>query len=98
MELRFTREADAQLASRREWWRDNRREPKIFDEELAEASRRLTATPSNFPIFAVRRGRTIHRCLLPRVGTHLYFEIDEGARVVVVVLAWGAVRGRKPPL
>ena len=98
MDVRFSPEAETQIAARRDWWREHRDEADIFDEELAHAVARIGDSPTAFPWFGIRAGRLIRRCLMERTRCHLYFEVDASAGFVTIVLAWGAVRGRKPRL
>jgi hypothetical protein len=98
MEVRFTAEAESQLQSRRIWWREHRDHADLFDEELTDAVARISEAPSSFPWFGIRQGRLVRRCLMEKTGCHLYFEVDVAVGVITVVLAWGAIRGREPPL
>jgi hypothetical protein len=98
MDVRFSPEAEAQIAERRAWWRAHRDEADIFDDELALAVSRIGQSPMAFPWFGIRDGRLIRRCLMERARCHLYFEVDAPAGIVTIVVAWGAARGRVPGL
>jgi hypothetical protein len=98
MDVRISPEAEVQLAERRAWWRANRDEVDVFDEDLALAVSRIGQSPTAFPWFGIRGGRLIRRCLMERASCHLYFEVDAAAAIVTIVLAWGAVREKPPSL
>jgi hypothetical protein len=99
MRVIITPRAEAQLAARRAWWRENRRAtPDLFDAELAAAIDRIATVPWSLPVFSERAGHTIRRRLLPRTRCHLYFEIDEARGEVWVVAAAGGQRTRPPQI
>ena len=96
MRVIITPEGEAQLATRRTWWRENRpKAPDLFDRELATAVRRIGRNPEAYPVFAERRGRTIRRCLMLKTRCHLYFEIRSSNEVWV--LAAGGGQRKRPP-
>ena len=88
--------AGAQIDRRRSWWRANRSERDLFDQEYDEAIDELEKSAATLPIVRHVRGHPIRRWLMPSVGCHLYFRID--GDVVTILAAWGAVRGRQPKL
>lgn len=99
MRVVFAAEAEDQLAARKRWWRQHRSSaPDLLDSELAAAVLLLEANPNLLPVFSTVRGREIRRCLLPKTRCHLYFHLDEAAGAVTVLSAWGAQRGKEPPL
>lgn len=85
----------AQL-ERREWWRENRSEVDLFDEELAAAVASLAERNTQLPIVAMHGERQVRRLLMPKTRCHLYFEIR--GDLVIVVSAWGARMGSLRPL
>jgi hypothetical protein len=90
----FFPEALAELEARRRWWRENRDEEQLFDEELAVATKALEERATTFPVFVVLGQRRVYRILMKKTRCHLYFEI--AGDVVMVVSAWGATRERTP--
>lgn len=70
MDVRFSPEAETQIAIRRAWWREHRDEAEIFDEELAHAVARIGDSPSAFPWFGIRGGRSGGRPLPPGDKNH----------------------------
>lgn len=97
MFVRVTPEGEAQLERRKTWWREHRpKNPGLFDREFAEVIAQIGERPESFPVFAVRRSRTIRRCLMPKTRCHLYLEIDANVGEVRILAAAGGQR-RRPP-
>lgn len=96
MKVRIAERAEAQIEKRRAWWRTNRAERDVFDDELDVALAHLHEHAVTLPIVRRVRGRAVRRVLMPRTKCHLNFEVlaDE----VVIMAAWGAARGRQPRL
>lgn len=68
----------------------------LFDRELAEALEMLGSLPNvGTPYLPRSRYR---RLLLKATGYHIYYRVDEAARVVYVVSVWHTSRGRSPRL
>lgn len=82
--------AGAQVDRRRVWWRANRSEHELFDEEFDSAIEALEERASELPVVRTIRGHDIRRWLMRRTRCHLYFRID--GDVVTIVAAWGATR------
>jgi hypothetical protein len=82
------------------WWRENRQAtPDLFHDELEAAKRELaTLPPTPGLVYETVRGKVIRRLLLPKTEQHVYFSIEESARMVVIHSVWGARRGRGPNL
>jgi hypothetical protein len=59
MDVRFSPEAETQIAVRRGWWREHRDAVDIFDEELAHAIARIG--DSTFPWFGIRNAPNLVR-------------------------------------
>lgn len=99
MELRFSPEAIDQIAERRAWWVENRADARdAFDQDLDSALATIVERGASFPAVSRRQHRAIRRLLLPRLGCHLYFELDGVAGATVILSAWGARMRRLPPL
>ena len=99
MNVRFSHRAQRRAAIVAAWWRANRpAAPDLFLEELEEAKRRLTDQPHPGLVYETMRGRVMHRMLLRKSNQHVYYTVDETARVVTVQTIWGARRGRGPKL
>lgn len=97
MRIRATRKAERQLASRREWWRQNRPEaPDLFDQEFAALVDRFVHAPESFLQFVERRGRIVRRGLMPKTRCHLYIEVRPVEGEVVIVAAGGGQQQRPP--
>jgi hypothetical protein len=90
LRVEFFPEALDELEARRRWWRENRDEQQLFDDESLEER------APTFPVFAVLGQRRVYRILIPKTRCRLYFEI--AGDLVMVVPAWGATRERTPRL
>lgn len=99
MKLVFTPEAESQASEMDVWWREHRPDTRdLFARELAQARDLIAANPSIGVTFTSPNGKTARRVLMPRTRNHVYFEVDEGRGVVVVLAVWGAPRHRGPTL
>lgn len=79
------------------WWAANRTSsPALFLRELAAALRYLTLSPRGAPRYEGDDIPKTRRVLLPRSRYHVYFTLDEGARIVRVYALWHASRGGEP--
>jgi hypothetical protein len=97
MRVQFTAKAQTQLEARKRWWRSHRdKAPELFDDEFAAATARIAAVPASFSVYARRPGHVIRRCLMPKTGRHLYFEIFRSTGEVWVIAAGGGQRLRPP--
>ena len=70
----------------------------LFDgfRELAVAIRQLIRAPHSSPLYIASDVPATRRLLLPRTRHHVYFVIDEAARVVRIHAVWHASRGSGP--
>ncbi len=76
------------------WWRANRHDATtLFAEELRDTQRRLAEKPDLGLLFIHRGGVAVRRLLMERTRNHVYYEVDESERVVMIVALWGAVKG-----
>jgi plasmid stabilization system protein ParE len=99
VKLKILPRAQAQVRSRRAWWIEHRPDaPKLFEEEFGRAIELVRETPGAGTPWPTERNPRLRRLLMPRTHTHLYFHLDEGAGVIVVLAVWGAARGRAPKL
>jgi len=81
------------------WWREHRSETRdLFAQEFADAQRQLALSGERGIIYGERNGAVVRRLLLPKTGTHVYFEIDPAKGVVMIFMLWGARKGRGPNL
>ena len=91
--LRVAPRAEEQIRRVSGWWRKNRpAAPELFAHELADLLEALVATPTLGAEYAVRRGVTIRRLLLPRSRYHVYFSYDASDDVVDLRAVWGTLR------
>jgi plasmid stabilization system protein ParE len=99
MRLAFTPDAQASAGELDAWWRENRPGARaLFARELAEARELLVNAPTIGSPYTTRSGKTVRRLLLPKTRHHLYFEVDEANRLIVILAIWGGPRGSEPRL
>ena len=97
--VEFSPSAARQAERIRDWWAEHR--PKssgLFQREIAVAVRQLTRPPHTAPAYPAADVPSMRRLLLPRTRYHLYFVIDESARLVRIHAVWHASREKAPPL
>jgi plasmid stabilization system protein ParE len=81
------------------WWRAHRPEAKdLFAEELRDAQRRLAEKPDIGSVFVHRGGGPVRRLLMEKTRNHVYYEVHESERTIMIVALWGAVKGSEPDL
>lgn len=97
MKVRLTKVAERHARAERTWWRKNRDEKDLFDEELGAVCVRLAEAPK-LQVYEEVRGRIIRRMHLPKTGNTVYYLVDEATETVWVVALWGQQRGRGPDL
>lgn len=95
MKVRLTKEAERHVRAERWWWRGNRDEKDLFDEELSDARERLEEPPK-LQIYEEIRGRIIRVMHLKNTRNTIYFVIVEETQTVWVVALWGQERGQSP--
>ena len=98
MKLEILEEARDQYRTQNAWWREHRDAKTLFAQEFLAAIRHLRAAPETGALYARRRGRTIRRWLMPKIGYHVYYRFDRGQNSLVIYSVWGARRGRGPKL
>ena len=70
--------------------------PGLFRREVAVAIRQLARAPETGRLYDGGEVPSMRRLLLPRTRHHIYFTIDESARLVRVHAVWHASRGGGP--
>jgi hypothetical protein len=95
--VRLTKVAKQHVRAERKWWRENRDERDLFDEELSSARVRLAEQPK-LQVYEEIRGQIIRRMYLSKTRNTVYYFIDETAELVWVVALWGQQRGLGPDL
>ncbi len=96
MRVRFTPRALREAERKKEWWRENRDESALFDDELAETLKQIAETPTLGSFVPSGLDVPIRRVLMTKTANHLYFTSTEAESVVLAV--WGAARRRRPKL
>jgi plasmid stabilization system protein ParE len=97
--VRLTKRAFGHLQRIDAWWRENRpAAPELFDGEVTSAVARLAETPFIGVSYERLSSRPARRLLLTETQYHIYFDVDEAAREVLVVAIWHSARGRPPPI
>ena len=90
--------ADGQITRAAAWWREHRpAAPALLLDEVSEALDLLATAPHTGSRYAYRgRAVRVRRIALPRTRYHLYYTVDDAARMVTVRVLWHATRGRGP--
>jgi len=80
------------------WWIENRAAaPDLFVEELGAAIRKLGSLPRIGARYEASGAREMRRVLLPRTRHHVYYTVDDDARLVRIHAIWHLSRGSGPP-
>ena len=99
MKLRISRRARSQIERIQAWWVENRpASPALFLDELAATERRLRAAPELGAVYTEGKGGVVRRVVLPKTQHHIYYRIDLEGTELMVLVVWGARRGRLPKL
>ena len=86
----FTPRAMRELLAAVTWWRKNRLEvPRMIDDDVERALRRIAAFPRSAPIV---RGRDARRLVLRRSGYLLFYRVRPRLRRIEVI---SVVHGRR---
>jgi plasmid stabilization system protein ParE len=81
------------------WWGKNRpKAPMLFWQELDAAVEQLAGDPQSGSVYREVSRTDIHRLVLPKTRYHVYYSIDEAARIVLIRAVWHTSRGRGPRL
>jgi plasmid stabilization system protein ParE len=90
-------EALEQAQAIRSWWIENRpAAPDLFVEELGAAIRKLGAVPRSGARYQATTQSEMRRVLMPRTRYHVYYTVDDDARLVRVHTIWHMSRGQGP--
>ncbi len=97
--VQVTGEARRQLLEVDEWWTTNRPEaPDLILREFSRAVALLTMTPTAGKVYVAQTSAVFRRVLLRRSGFHVYYLVDDAARIVLVAAIWNGARGHGPAL
>jgi hypothetical protein len=90
-----TSEADAHALAIDSWWRDHRpASPDVFLSELTRAFKLLARVPALGATYDHPGAPpNVRRLLMRSTRTHVYYTVDQTARVVLVRAIWHASRG-----
>lgn len=95
--LTTTPEADAQIRTIDEWWRENRRaSPSLFFDELSVGFEIIARAPHIGRPYRRSPVPGTRRILLRRTRYHVYYV--PGEREVTILAVWHGERGVGPPL
>jgi plasmid stabilization system protein ParE len=93
--LVFARRALREIDRCARWWVAHRDARSLFEEELAEALRRMRTEPKEGQLYrAVPAGEQL-RLLMPKTAHHVYYRLD-GPERILILSVWGARRERGP--
>ena len=95
--VELSTQALEQAEAIRAWWIENRAAaPDLFIDELGAAIRKLGATPRIGSRYDAPGLREMRRMLMPRTRHHVYYTVNEEARLVRIHAIWHAARGHEP--
>lgn len=90
-------EALQQAQAIRAWCVENRpAAPDLFVDELGAAIRKLSSLPRIGARYEAPGFREMRRVLLMRTRYHVYYTVDEAARLVRIHAIWHLARGGGP--
>lgn len=97
--VQLSPEARLHIATINLWWAQNRpASPTLVASEFETAIEQLSQHPDSGRIHQDRGRHEVRKLLLPRTRYHLYYEIDEGHRLVTIIAVWHVSRGHGPRL
>jgi plasmid stabilization system protein ParE len=94
--IEFTDDARKQALAAASWWRANRDEVLLFDEELTAALEMLAREPPLAQVIGEIASKPVRKVRLPRTGYALFFVIEPD--LVVIHAVWHGARGSEPRL
>lgn len=96
-----TRLADPAKKTAREmnaWWKKHRQKaPRLFAEELRSIRQRIGDKPDLGQVYTIMRGGVVvRRVLMDKTRTHVFYEVMENERMIMIVALWGATKESGP--
>lgn len=92
-------EAEQQIRTIEDWWRENRpAAPALFTEELASAIELIARVPRFGRRCRHRAVSELRRVLLRATRYHVYYATSDDVQRIYVLAVWSAVRGSPPPI
>jgi hypothetical protein len=73
VKLKIFEEARLQFRKENAWWRENRDIKTLFAQEFLATLRDIQRVPGAGPVYVEKRGRTIHKWLMPKTRCHVYY-------------------------
>ena len=93
--VRVTARAKREADRAERWWREHRPgSPELFRSEVERGIETIRSAPSLGVPYEHPRRHGIRRLLLPRIGYHLYYRVEDH-RILVLHL-WHTRRGTSP--
>ena len=97
--LDVSRRAGRQIRAASTWWLANRdKAPTAFADDLRDAFNLLADLPGAGERVQHSRLKNARRLLMVRTQHHLYYEVDEGAQTVQILVLWHTSRRKDPSL
>jgi plasmid stabilization system protein ParE len=97
--VQLSPEARTHIATINLWWAQNRpAAPTLVASEFENAIEQLSEHPNSGRTHQHRGRQGVRKLLLPQTRHHLYYEIDEGNRLVTILAVWHVSRGHGPRL
>ena len=79
-------------------WRDNARNPQVFEDDVAAALQRIADAPTAAPVARRTARRTVYRVPARKAKLHLYFVVDDSVSLAKVLDVWSQYRSGPPKL
>jgi plasmid stabilization system protein ParE len=99
VKIEISKRARRQAERISSWWEDNRpAAPTLFETEFEHALSLLLGAPRAGRPWPTTRRPGLRRLLLSKTQYHLYFTLEKNETVLVILVVWGAQRGRTPKL
>lgn len=96
MQVFLTARAEADILEGNLWWRANRDNKAIFEDEVAAALLMLSASPTVGIRVRRREAGEVRRLYLKKTRRLMFYVVDEVAQTVHVLRVWHANRGHRP--
>ena len=100
MKTRLAEPAKLKARAMHRWWKKHRlKAPQLFARELEAVRHRIEEKPDLGQVYAVRRdGVVVRRILMEGTHTHVFYEVLEVERTLMIVALWGAAQETGPDL
>jgi plasmid stabilization system protein ParE len=99
VKVRLSPDAQRHIRTFSAWWRRNReKNPALFRTEIGKARKLLANAPYAGTSYGTFNGREVYRLNLEGTRRHVYYFVDEAAKIVRIVAVWGSPTKDPPDL